>query len=382
MRAGIREIRKMAGMMVISACAVFVCTLFLNYYMDLKEMKDQIAPGAMELFYEAQTMTCRVVCAVTGGCLLLTAVVMLFFYIRHYIDAHRKELGIQKALGYSNLEIAKSFWTFGLGVFLGTGLGFGGAWGIMPLFYEVQNEDGLLPEVPLQFQPLLLLTLVLAPTLAFALLSVGYGCMKLKGPVLELMGGAGAGKLPKHGKKGDKERPFLEELRRSTLRQRRSLTFFMAFGAFCYSCTIQMSADMDELASVMMGLMMAMIGIVLAVTALFLASATVVKSNDKTIAMMRALGYSVKECRRAVLGGYRPVAYLGFALGTIYQYGLLRLMVDLVFSGVEGVPEYSFDVSACLITLASFALLYELMIYGYARRINRISVKEIMMDGE
>lgn len=52
------------------------------------------------IFYNAQVSTAKVVCLVSGGCLLITSVVMLIFYSKHYIDSHKKELGILKALGY------------------------------------------------------------------------------------------------------------------------------------------------------------------------------------------------------------------------------------------------------------------------------------------
>ena len=86
------------------------------------------------IFYNAQVSTAKVVCLVSGGCLLLTAVIMLLFYIKHYIDTHKKELGILKALGYSNLKIAKSFWVFGTSAFIGTAIGYAGAFLIMPRF--------------------------------------------------------------------------------------------------------------------------------------------------------------------------------------------------------------------------------------------------------
>ena len=57
------------------------------------------------VFYNAQVSTAKVVCLVSGGCLLITSVVMLMFYIKHYIDTHKKELGILKALGYSNEKV-------------------------------------------------------------------------------------------------------------------------------------------------------------------------------------------------------------------------------------------------------------------------------------
>lgn len=121
------------------------------------------------------------------------------------------------------------------------------------------------------------------------------------------------------------------------------LVFFIIFASFCFSAMTQMSFSMRDLSNEMMGVMMLVIGLVLAFTTLFLAITTVINGNTKTIAMMRVFGYSQKECCRAILGGYRPLSYIGFAIGTIYQYALLRIMVDIVFKEVEGVPAYKFD---------------------------------------
>ena len=77
---------------------------------------------------------------------------------------------------------------------------------------------------------------------------------------------------------------------------------------------------------------------------------------------------------------YRPISYLGFAIGTVYQYGLLRLMVSVVFSDIENVPEYSFDFRALTITLIIFVFTYELVMYLYSRSIKRLSVKSIMLE--
>ena len=132
--------------------------------------------------------------------------------------------------------------------------------------------------------------------------------------------------------------------------------------------------------SVMMGIMMLVIGLVLAFTTLFLAISTVVKGNRQTIAMMRTFGYSQAECCQALLGCYRPVSCLGFALGTLYQYELLRIMVDLVFRDFESMPVYTFDFPVMFLSLGSFIAVYELMMYRYSRRIGKISVKEIMLE--
>lgn len=382
MVVGIKDGAKLAGIMITSFCAVLVCTLFLNYNMDLISIEDTITAGPARIMYDAQVMTSRVVCCITGGCLLVTTVIMLFFYIRHYIDTHKKELGILKALGYSNLQVAAHFWVFGLSVFLGAGAGYLGASLMMPRFYRTQNADGMLPDIAMHFHPLLFLYLVVGPALFFAAAAVLYACRKLRTPVLSLIREnlRAEVKTPKHRAK-NADNPFLAELKKSTLRERKILVFFMVFASFCFSAMTQMSFSMEELSSAMMGAMILLIGIVLACTALFMAITTVVRGNSRTIAMMRALGYSRKQCSRAILGGYRPAAYVGFAIGTAYQYALLRIMVDVVFRDMEEMPVYEFDFPVMCLSLAFFAVAYELILYGYSQRIRKISVREIMLEG-
>lgn len=227
MLIGIKNASKLIGISIISCCAVLICTMFLNFYLDIQSIKNELTSELSMIFYNAQVSTVKVVCLVSGGCLLITSVVMLMFYIKHYIDTHKKELGILKALGYSNLKIAKNFWVFGMSAFIGAVIGLGGAFLLMPRFYALQNEDNILP---------------------------------------------------------------------------------------------------------------------------------------------------------AILGGYRPVSYIGFAIGTIYQYALLRIMVDIVFKDVENVPAYQFDFPVMLISLVVFIIVYEVLMFAYSDKIRKISMKEIMIE--
>lgn len=382
MAVGVKDAAKLMGISIIACCAVLVCTLFLNFYMDIIGLQEEITSEQVLNFYEAQVSAAKVISMVSGGCLLLTSAIMLIFYSKHYMDTHKKELGILKALGYSNLQIAKNFWVFGMSVFLGAALGFCGAFLMMPAFYRIQNEDGILPEISVHFHPILLLCLVILPTIAFAILAICYACYKLRKPTLALL----KDHLPlsNKGKKYKKEKddpcPFVDDLKRNTLKNKKILVFFIIFASFCFSAMTQMAFSMKDLASLMMGGMIMLIGIVLACTTLFLAITTVVNGNRKTIAMMRAFGYSRKECSKALLSGYRPMAYLGFAIGTIYQYVLLRMMVDIVFQELEEVPVYQFDFPIMLISLAAFFVIYEIAMYAYSQKIRKISVKEIMME--
>ncbi len=141
MVVSMKDTAKLFGISVIVCCAVLVCSMFTNYYIDITGIEDQIITEQALFFYNAQVSTAKVVCFVSGGCLLATSIVMLFFYIKHYIDTHKESLGILKALGYSNVKIARNFWVFGISVLIGAVVGLGGATIFMPSFYELQNKE-------------------------------------------------------------------------------------------------------------------------------------------------------------------------------------------------------------------------------------------------
>ena len=377
----LKDTAKLFGITIIVCCAVFVCTLFLSYNIDLAAIKDVITTEAGMAMYNAQVLMGKVIAAVSGGCLIATSAVMLLFYVKNYIGTHGKELGILKALGYSNIKIARCFWIFGLSVFVGCILGFAIGYLYLPIFYQKQAPDlqALIPELKVQFHPLLALALIGAPTIAFAVISVLFAYLKLKSPVLDLLRERRNVRV-RIGKDGKGNVPFLKDLRGVTLRSKKSLVFFAAFSAFCFSAMVQMSFSMDELASETFAVMVLSIGLILAFVTLFLSLSSVVSGNTKTIAMMRAFGYDDTVCSRYILGAYRPISYIGFAVGTLYQYGLLRLMVSVVFADIENVPEYSFDFRALVVTLIIFVTIYELVMYLYSRGIKRLSVKSIMLE--
>lgn len=377
----LKDTVKLFGITIIACCAVFVCTLFLSYNTDLAAIKEEITTEAGMSMYNAQVLMGRVIAGVSGGCLIATSVVMLLFYVKNYIDAHGKELGILKALGYSNIKIAKRFWIFGLSVFVGCVAGFVIGYLYLPTFYEKQAPaaQSLIPALKAQFHPLLTFALVGAPTIVFIAISVLFAYLKLKTPALDLLREK-HGSKGKIGKDGKGERPFLKDLRRTTLKSRKTLVFFVAFSAFCFSAMVQMSFSMTELASETFALMILTIGLILAFVTLFLSLSSVIKGNAKTIAMMRVFGYDDNVCSRYILGAYRPISYIGFAIGTAYQYGLLRLMVSVVFADIGNVPKYDFDLKAFFITLIAFVFTYELATYLYSRGIKRIPVKSIMSE--
>ncbi|MDE7440127.1 MAG: FtsX-like permease family protein [Clostridia bacterium] len=375
----LKDSLKLIGIIIVSFCAVFVCTFFLNFYLDASKLEGAITDSEIIILYDAQMATAKFTCAITGGFLALIAVIMLIFYIKLYIDGHSKQLGILKAMGYSDGKIALRFAVFGISVLLGTALGFGCGFVIMPNVYKSLTIDGL-PHIAITFHAELLIALIVAPSVLFSALAVGYAYLALRRPVSEMLRGKTEKKLKNRKIKEDKERAFLVEMLFKTLGGRKSLAFFIAFACFCFSAMIQMSVSMLDLSTVGMGAIILVIGVVLAVTTMLMATESLIRSNIKNISIMKAFGYSLKESSLTVLGGYHIFALIGFAVGTVYQYVLLRVMVDVVYKDVVAVPEYNFNVSVFFITLAVFIVFYEAVMLFYTLKMSKISVKEVMEE--
>lgn len=77
----LKDTAKLFGITIIACCAVFVCTLFLSYNIDLAAIKDVITTEAGMAMYNAQVLMGKVIAAVSGGCLIATSVVMLSLFV-------------------------------------------------------------------------------------------------------------------------------------------------------------------------------------------------------------------------------------------------------------------------------------------------------------
>ena len=53
------------------------------------------------------------------------------------------------------------------------------------------------------------------------------------------------------------------------------------------------------------------------------------------------------------------------------------MMVDIVFRDMEGVPAYEFDFPAMCLSLAAFTVIYETVMYVYAKKIKKIILKGV-----
>lgn len=369
---------KLIGVAIVCFCAVFVCTFFLNFYLDVLPLRDEVAEPMLPL-YDAQLATAQMCCSVTGGVLALIAGIMVVFYVTLYIGEHSKELGTLKALGYSATRLSRSFAAFGLSAFIGCALGYGLGHAIMPSVYESLTIDGL--TVSIHYHVSLLFALVIAPPILLGIVAYVCAYVRLKKPALEILKNKRKELKAKVNAKPIKNKnSFLKEISIKTVSANKLLTFFVAFSCFCFSAMVQMGASMEELVNGAMGWMILAIGLVLAITSAFMALTSLVKNSAQSIAMMKTFGYSLSKCVTSVFIGFIPFAVVGFVVGTAYQYGLLYLMINLIFKDVGEVPDYTFNVGAMFITLAAFVVCYTAITAFYVAKINKVSVKEIMLE--
>ena len=375
----IKDLRKLSVVSIISFCAVLVSTLFVNFYLDLQSIEVEKLSLTAKAYYDAQVLIAKFVSLVSGGVLSLLAALLLFFYIKQFIDDHKEELGILKALGYRNVELAKHFWIFSCSVFLGALLGFASSFFFMKDFYGLRNQKALLPNIEIHFHWQLFLAMVILPTILFALLGIGYALVKLKQPSLYLLKRLELAQVKQKHHKTKANKPFLKELGAVYFYKRKLLIFFVVFAAFSFAAMMQLSLGMKDFIDGTIQVMMMGIGVLLSLSILLLCLATVIQENKASLALMKAFGYSQKECSRVVLARYRLVAYLGFVLGTAYQYGLMKILFKVIVKDAQGVPAYSFDVQLCIITFLAFAILYELLVTNYFKAIRRMTLKEIML---
>lgn len=376
----LKDLRKVIAVVIISFCAVFVTTLFSNFYLDLKMLDVNSLNIIQRKFYDTQLVVSKFVIIVTAVILSISAAIMLVFYIKQFIDESKHKIGILKALGYSNFFIAKKFSIFSFLVLIGSLAGFSSSFLLIPKFYESRNTGNLLSELAINFHPMLLLFLVVLPTLAFLVLSVAYVFFKLNISTSILLRRIEVNNEKFKPRKIKKNIDFLKELRSTILFGSKTLIFFVVFGAMAFSSMIQMSLGMRDFVDGTIRTMMLFIGIILSFSTLLISLEVVLNNNKKNISILRIMGYSANECTSIVLSSYRLVAYIGFLIGTVYQYFLITILLKILSKNLDNVVTYKFDFIVVLSSFILFVIIYEIFVTYYRRKIFSMDIKKIMLD--
>ena len=373
----LKDLRKAIAVVIVSFCAVFITTLFSNLYLDLKGLDITGFNIMQKKFYDAQLIVSKFVVIITGTVLSISAAVMLIFYIKQFIDDSKHKIGILKAQGYSNNFIASKFSIFGFLVFLGSLLGYGSSHLFMPKFYESRNTDNILSELTMNFHPQLLLIMVILPSLLYLVISIFYVLFNLNVPTIHLLKQIN---LINKKRRFRQYKNFFKELRATVLFSNKTLLFFVIFAALSFSSMIQMAFGMRDFVDGTIRIMMMVIGVILSLSILLISLEVIASSNIKNISILNIMGFSKSECSKIVLSGYRVVAYIGFAVGTVYQYFLIRALLKVLSKKLDNETTYNFDLISVIGSFIAFVLIYEIFILYYSNKIKGLNVKKIMME--
>ena len=124
--------------------------------------------------------------------------------------------------------------------------------------------------------------------------------------------------------------------------------------------------------------MMIMIGLILSFSILFLSLGIVVSESRETLALMKAFGYTDRECQSHILAPYRFWAYLGFVLGTVYQYGIMEILIGVIKDTVPEKIEHHFDGNVCFWTLLGFAVVLRKPLLSIQQKTPKQTIKEVL----
>lgn len=286
-------------------------------------------------------------------------------------------MGVLKALGYSNFDISKGLVKFAIPTFIGCLLGFLGALAFANLFYDSMNESSPYFDFKFSFHAGIAIGLVLIPPILIGIFSVLVGLYKLKDEPLKMINGTSN---TKKVKPASEKSDYLRQLRNTIIKNHKLLVVFEGFSVVCFSGTIQMAFTMLNQAntSILMFLMMFIVGLILGVAILYLSFKFIYKSNVKYLSILKAYGYSDKECRYAVYSGYHYVSVVGFVVGTGYQVMLMAIMFNVFYSSFH--IEYHFDYLACLYSVLIFLFFYILFYISYIMKIKKIKLDQININ--
>ena len=157
---------------------------------------------------------------------------------------------------------------------------------------------------------------------------------------------------------------FIKELESTILYSNKTLIFFIIFAAMSFSSMIQMSLGMRDFVDTIIRMIIEVI----------------VSNNKKNISILNIMGYSVSECSQIVLSKYRIVALIGFIIGTVYQYVLIKVLLIKLSKELDSQVVYNFDYLSLLISSVLFILIYGLFIRYYYKKIRMIDAKKIILD--
>lgn len=369
-----KNVLKGFGGAIVIFCAAFIVYLFQGFRLDLLKLDVGQFSTAQKALYDAQITQSNLMLAISTGILGVFAVITLFFSISKYIKDNQQNMGILKAMGYERKQIAIEFTKFSFNAFLGSLLAIAAGVIFQPLFYREMTKDAILPAITPSFHPLFVLILLIVPGVIFGIAAYFIAYRKLAKRPLEMIRGGKS----KRTKKLKEKKTFLKTLKHAMLKNHISLIVFVGFASLCFGATVQMSFSLNQLhVSSFFFWMMFGIGLLLGSSILYLAFSFAYTENREYVSLMKAYGYHDREALQTMYGGYALVTVLGFLIGTVYQYGLICLMIDL-FSETMLIA-FTFHPSGLVYTLLIFIPMYLLINLHFYFKLKKLPIKDALL---
>lgn len=366
----IRSCLKNIGGVIVVFCASFLTFLFQSFRLDLQNLDTSILNEQQSALYDSQIALSNMILIISGGVLTLFALVTLFFSIIRFIKNNGENMGILKAMGYRRERIAVEFTKYSINAFIGSLLAFIASLIFSPLFYREMNADNILPDINMSISPLLVIIVLIVPSFLFALVAFIIALIKLSSPPLDMI----KGKNGKKYRKVKEKKTFIKSLRSASLKNHISLIIFVGFSALCFGASVQMSFSLDQIGgSPLFFWLMLSIGLLLGISILCLAFGFAFTENKQYITLLKAYGYDNREIMKAIYSGYILVSVIGFIFGTVYQYGLLILMINIFIDTTE--IKLTFSFLGLAYTLLIYIPVYILVNFYYFKKLQKLPLK-------
>lgn len=371
---GIKNILKSFGSTIVVFCAAFITYLFQSFRLDLNKLNVNDLSELQKSLYNAQITQSNIMLAITGGVLGSFAVITLFFSISRYIKENQANMGILKAMGYERKKIAIAFTKFAINALLASLLAILIGALLQSTFYKEMSNNQILLNISMSFHPILSLIILILPALVFTGFAYLIAYLKLSRKPLDMIKGS----KNKKAKMIKEKKTFLKTLKSTVFKNHISLVIFVGFASLCFGASVQMSFSLDQLdTSPFFFWMMLIIGILLGVTILYLAFSFTYSENKEYVSLMKGYGYSDVEIIKVLYGGYIYVTVIGFAVGTVYQYGLFQLLLN-VFAETTDIS-FSFSFAGLGYTLLIFVPTYLLINVYFYYKLQRLSIKDALL---
>ena len=143
---------------------------------------------------------------------------------------------------------------------------------------------------------------------------------------------------------------------------------------------LQLALSLQDMMDVALQVMMIGIGLILSLSIFYLALLTLLSRHKDSVAILKAMGYSQRDCLSVTLHPYYGVVMLGFLLGSAYQFGIIRLILWLVVGQGSQMGHSGFNWVNFVLAGFLLVIVYTGFNVYFSRRLAQVPIKAILLS--